>query len=521
MKNILKNKWGLAFLTLVIGLLIGLYINTSTNQSIITPTRQHINTSTDQVWTCSMHPQIRKNEPGDCPICGMELIPVTEAGNNTLYLKMSEEAMRLADIQTSKVELTKPEKEIFMQGKVKIDERRVSIITSRFSGRIEKLFVDFTGIKVEKGQKLASLYSPELITAQQELFEALKYKDDNPVLYQAARNKLKLWNITEQQIVEIESNGQPKQEIDILSPLSGIVTQRMATLGDYVKEGSKLFEVVDLSKVWIVFDAYESDIPWIRQGDKIDFKIGALTAKSMQGKIAFIDPIVNPKTRTTSVRIDFSNTNEQLKPEMFAEGRLTAHLPLKKAKIIVPKSAVLWTGKRSVVYIKIPETNQPTFQFREITTGLDLGTHYIVEEGLAENELVVTNGVFKVDAASQLAGKKSMMNPAADNGKSSTGHHHGDMKKATMDKLSEAKFKVDGNCEMCQNTIEKAASNVQGVQHVTWDKNSKIFTMHYSGEETTINKVSEAIANAGYSTEYHKENKKAYKDLPSCCQYKK
>ena len=185
---------------------------------------------------------------------------------------------------------------------------------------------------------------------------------------------------------------------------------RMATLGDYVKEGTKLFEVVDLSRVWIVFDAYESEIPWIKNGDNVNFKISSIAGKTYKGKIDFIDPLINAKTRTASVRIDFNNSDKLLKPEMFAEGRFTAKLPINEAKIIVPKSAVMWTGQRSVVYTKVPETNKPTFQSREITLGLDLGTHYIVDEGLEENEEIVVNGTFSVDASAQLAGKNSMMN---------------------------------------------------------------------------------------------------------------
>lgn len=406
--KIFKNKLVIIALALIAGIFLGKIFFSNSKQENKDEHSQ--SQKVEQVWTCSMHPQIRQNEPGKCPICGMELIPVDEVGDNPLNMEMSEESIRLADIQTAKVELTKPQKEIFMQGKVKIDERRISIISSRFSGRIEKLFVDFTGVEVTQGQKLASIYSPELITAQQELFEALKYKDSNPILYKAARNKLKLWNISENQISQIESGGEPKQEIDILSPLSGIVTMRMATLGDYVKEGSKLFEVVDLSRVWLVFDAYETDIPWIKKGDKVTFKIGSVAGKSFEGNVDFIDPLINPKTRTASVRIDFNNSDKKLKPEMFAEGQFTAKLPIEESKIIVPKSAVMWTGKRSIVYTKIPETNKPTFQFREITTGLDLGSHYIVDQGLEEGEEIVVNGTFKVDAAAQLAGKNSMMN---------------------------------------------------------------------------------------------------------------
>ncbi|MCB0409325.1 MAG: efflux RND transporter periplasmic adaptor subunit [Flavobacteriales bacterium] len=406
--KLLNNKTVLIILALLVGLFLGKMFFSTENETKEDHSKHQV--AEGQIWTCSMHPQIRQNEPGKCPICGMDLIPVDEVGDSPLNMEMSEEAVRLADIQTAKVQLTDPEKEIFMHGKVKVDERKISIITSRFEGRIEKLFIDFTGVSVVKGQKLASVYSPQLITAQQELFEALKYKDSNPVLYKAARNKLKLWNITEEQIIAIEKGGEPKQEVDIVSPVSGIVTTRMATLGDYVKEGTKLFEVVDLSHVWIVFDAYELDIPWVKKGDKITFKVSSIADKAFEGNVDFIDPLINPKTRTASVRVDFNNNSEQLKPEMFVEGRVSAKLPIKETKIIVPKSAVMWTGKRSIVYTKLKNANKPTFQFREITTGLDLGTHYIVEHGLEEGEEIVVNGTFKVDAAAQLAGKNSMMN---------------------------------------------------------------------------------------------------------------
>lgn len=410
MKSLFNHKITIIVLSLIAGLLVGkFFLSSGEVENVLEDHAQH-EVEKDQIWTCSMHPQIRKNEPGKCPICGMNLIPVDEVGDDPLNLEMSEEAMRLADIQTVKVELTDPEKEIVMQGKVKMDEREVSLITSRFAGRIEKLYIDFTGMEVKKGQKLASLYSPELITAQKELFEAMKYKDANPMLYKAARNKLKLWDITESQIQKIEKGSEPTQTIDIVSPTSGIVLKRTTTLGEYVKEGTKLFEIVDLTNVWIVFDAYEADIPWLKVGDKINFKISSVTPKSFEGKIEFIDPLVNNSTRTTSIRLSFNNKSKLLKPEMFAEGRLTASLPLKEPQIIIPKSAVMWTGERSIVYVKLPETDKPTFQFRVVKTGLSLGEFYIIESGLNNNEHVVVNGAFKVDAAAQLAGKYSMMN---------------------------------------------------------------------------------------------------------------
>ena len=363
-----------------------------------------------QEWTCSMHPQIRSNEPGQCPICGMDLIALEEPGNNSLSLEMTEEAIKLGKIATTKVTLSTPEKEILLQGKVKSDERNISLITSRFPGRIEKLYVDFTGMTVKKGQKLASIYSPELVTAQQELLEAIKYKETNPPLYQAARNKLRLWNITDTQIDEIEQGQAPKTELDVLAPVSGVVKKRQVSLGEYVKEGTPLFELVDLSRVWILFEGYESDLPWIKVGDKIEYTVSALPGESYTGRVKFIDPTVNPATRSVGIRLETSNPGRKLKPEMFTNGRITAQLPLKESALSIPKSSVLWTGKRSVVYVKVPNTAQPTFEFREVVLGPDLGSHFVVESGLEEGEEIVSNGTFQVDAAAQLAGKRSMMN---------------------------------------------------------------------------------------------------------------
>ena len=363
-----------------------------------------------QVWTCAMHPQIRQNEPGQCPICGMDLIPVSEMGDDELTLAMSEEAVKLANIQTAKVVYSKPEKNVLLQGKVEVNEQNVSVITSRFPGRIEKLYVDFTGMQVYKGQQLASVYSPQLITAQKELFEAIKYKESNPVLYNAARSKLKLWNITEEQIDAIEQSGEPKVHIDVLSPLSGVVLKRNVATGDYVKEGTALFEIANLYNVWVVFEAYEPDIPWLKTGDKVTFTVNALPGEVLTGRISFIDPVVDPLKRTVSVRLNMANPKGKLKPEMFVKGEVKASLPFDQPQLIVPKSAVLWTGKRSVVYVSVPQTDRLSFQYREVVLGQELGTHFIVEEGLSEGEEIVIHGTFKVDAAAQLAGKTSMMN---------------------------------------------------------------------------------------------------------------
>lgn len=412
----MKNKKQFLIYTILIvgGILIGwmLFGGTKENSSEPISTDKNIEQVTT-IWTCSMHPQIRKNEPGKCPICAMDLIPLNNEDTETAafnQIQMSENAMKIAEVQISVVLKSAPIKEIRLSGKIKPDERKVNMITSRFAGRIEKLFVNFTGQQVQKGEKLATIYSPDLITAQKELFEAIKFKQTNPEYYKAAKNKLKLWSLSENQIDNIEQNGEPQNYFDILSPLSGTVLKKEVALGDYLEEGMLLFEVADLSTVWVLFDAYESDLPWVRNNDKVTFELQSQPGKQFSNTITFIDPVVNAETRVAAVRTEITNSDNLLKPEMFVKGIIQAKLPNIQNALLIPKSSVLWTGKKAVVYVKIKEQAKPTFEYREITLGEDAGNFYVVKEGLQEGEEIVTNGVFKIDAAAQLAGKQSMMN---------------------------------------------------------------------------------------------------------------
>ena len=384
----------------------------------------------ETIWTCSMHPQVRSDEPGQCPICGMDLVPVSDLNTGAMgadpgEIGMTESAAKLAEIQTLEVERGNPVHELFLQGKVKPDERRVSELTARFGGRIEKLYVSFTGEQVRKGEKLATVYSPELVTAQRELIEAAAYREEQPGLYRAARSKLKLWDLTEEQINAIEENGEPELYFDILTPMSGTVTKKHVDPGDYVREGSPLFEVTDLTRVWIMFDAYESDLPWIRTGDRIAYEIQSLPGRTFNGRVTYIDPFINPETRVAGIRVEQNNPGLMLKPEMFAQGRVESSIAEGSELILIPKSSILWTGKRSVVYVKVPERDQPTFLYREIALGPESGNRYVVEDGLLVGEEIAVNGVFKIDAAAQLAGKPSMMNP--EGGIAPAGHDHGAM----------------------------------------------------------------------------------------------
>jgi Cu(I)/Ag(I) efflux system membrane fusion protein len=369
--------------------------------------------SKETTWTCAMHPQIRKHEPGKCPLCGMDLIPLV---NNSTPLdsgsvQLSKEAIQLANVLTSTVKRQNPVKEIRLYGKVQADERLLQSQVAHFPGRIEKLLVNFNGEKIHSGQTLALIYSPELVTAQQELLEAAKTKQTQPEIYNAAREKLLQWKITEDQINKIENSGDVKSLLEASSSTSGIVTAVRVRYGDHVAEGTVLYDIADLTRLWVMFDAYESDLGFLNQGDKLAFTVQAYPGKTFNGIITFIDPVIDAVTRVAKVRVEVNNEAGMLKPEMFATGILSANLSGYKNDIVIPRSAVLWTGKRSIVYVKQPG-EEPVFKLRNIELGPMLGEFYVVVDGLLEGEEIVTRGAFSIDAAAQLEGKPSMMNPA-------------------------------------------------------------------------------------------------------------
>ncbi|HJV77837.1 MAG TPA: efflux RND transporter periplasmic adaptor subunit [Paludibacter sp.] len=405
------SLWLRGFLLVLAGLFLGWLFFHSGNKST---EKQQSTETKKQIWTCAMHPQIRQDHPGKCPICGMELIPVTDGGvkidSNAVHF--SKEAAELANVTTSVVSRQKPTKEVRLYGKVQADERLLQNQVAHIGGRIEKLLVNFTGEPVRKGQLLAVIYSPELVTAQQELLEAAKSKESQPEIYEAAKEKLMQWMLTERQIAQIESSGRVKMNFEVYSNTSGIVTAKRVNTGDHVSEGTVLFDVANLSNVWVLFDAYESDLPFLKVGNTISFTLQALPGTNFSANIRFIDPVIDPVNRVAKVRVEVSNAGGKLKPEMFATGVVKANLNEFKDKLVIPRSAVLWTGKRSIVYVKqaVGVVEGVNFKMREIELGPMLGNSYVVESGLKEGEEIVTDGTFSVDAAAQLAGKPSMMN---------------------------------------------------------------------------------------------------------------
>lgn len=375
-----------------------------------------------EMWTCSMHPQIMQPEPGNCPICGMDLIPAesNEEGMAMVQFKMTKNAMALADIRTTTVGSDNSgDNTLKLSGTIEENEKAVATQASYFDGRIEKLFINFDGEEVRNGQQLATLYSPELVSAQQELITAASLKESQLELYKAVRNKLKLWKLSEKQIGQIEASGKVQENFPVFANVSGTVSEIMVEEGDYVKKGSPLFKIAKLGTVWAVFDAYENQISLLKEGQNIDIVTKSYPDKKFNAKISFIDPILNSSTRTIKVRAILKNPIGQLKPGMFVAGSLVLASDKKDYTLVIPESAVLWTGERSVAYVKT-DPNSPTFEMREITLGDAVNGGYIVLTGLEDGDEIVTNGTFTVDAAAQLKGKKSMMNEKG--GRTMTGH---------------------------------------------------------------------------------------------------
>lgn len=415
---------------LIVGLLAGYLVFSSSSEgeaavkdlSDMSDTHDHSGETAEQMWTCSMHPQIMQPEPGDCPICGMDLIPAETGaeGLSANEIKMTENAMALANIRTTVVGAGGMDgNSLKLSGKIRENEEANAVQVTYFAGRIEKLYVNYAGERVAKGRLLATIYSPELVSAQQELLTAASLKESQPALYKAVRNKLKLWKLSNKQINSIEESGQVQENFPVYATVSGTVTEKMVEEGDYVKQGQPLYKIANLNSVWAVFDAYENQIASLKTGQEIKLTTNAYPNKEFTAKVSFVDPLLNSATRTVMVRAVLNNSEDLLKPGMFVEGRIDMPNDESDEVIIVPSTAVMWTGERSVVYVKT-NPNEPIFEMREVTLGNTNGDSFTILSGLESGDEIVTNGTFTVDAAAQLQGKKSMMN--AEGGKTMTGH---------------------------------------------------------------------------------------------------
>ncbi|WP_081859198.1 efflux RND transporter periplasmic adaptor subunit [Desulfohalovibrio reitneri] len=388
----------------------------------------------ETVWTCSMHPQIQLPEPGQCPICFMDLIPLEEEQDGAekvslRQISLSPTARKLAQVQTTEVRRREVPVSTRMVGTIEYDETRQGVITAWVGGRIDKLYVDFTGSFVKKGQRMAEIYSPELYAAQAELIQAHRslpkleeskldiVRETAERTRKAAREKLRLLGLTKRQIDNIIERGEPSDHVALHAPLSGVVVDKKVDEGEYVDTGTPIYTIADISRVWVMLEVYESDLPWIKMGREVKFSTEAYPGEVFSGEVVYIDPFLNPKTRTLSVRLEAENPDYMLKPGMFVRaeqrGRIEAATEKdSKNPLVIPASAPLVTGKRAVVYVAVPG-EEGVYEGREIVLGPKAGDWYVVRQGLSEGEMVVSRGSFKIDSAVQIMAKPSMMTPSA------------------------------------------------------------------------------------------------------------
>jgi Cu(I)/Ag(I) efflux system membrane fusion protein len=428
-----------------------------------------------RVYTCSMHPSVRLTDPdAKCPICFMDLIPVADDGGeeNTLRITLSESAATLSRIETAPVGGFFPTAEVRLFGKVTYDETSVARLTAYFPGRIERLFVNYVGVRVNAGDHMAELYSPELLAAFEELRQSVIaarnaggtseiMRSTTRDTLDATREKLRLFGLTKGQIEAVESGSFDSDRLTIYAPIGGVVTDLAVREGDYVRTGAPIATLADLSRLWLDMEAYESQLPLLRWGQPVTFTVEAHPGETFTGQVSFIEPMVDERTRTASVRVAVDNTSGRLKPGMFASAvvrtRIDANgavvndelagrwvspmhptivkdgpgqcdicgMDLVRAEdlgivgdpgdstepLVIPRSAVLYTGTRSVVYVEVPDVERPTYEGRTVVLGPRAGEFVIVREGLREGEAVVVNGAFRIDSAMQIAAKPSMMSP--------------------------------------------------------------------------------------------------------------
>lgn len=398
-------------------------------------------------------------------------------------LSMSEEAVHLARIVTAAVVRSPASAQIRLTGKVAVDQTRTEMIAARIGGRIDKLYVDYVGMPVNRGDALGLIYSPELVSLQKELLQAaraarrhdqrsaddrLAYTIDQS--FAAAKEKLRLLGFSQAQLQEIIDRDTTRDHMILQANQQGTVVKELVEEGGYVTTGTPLFQISDLSRVWLKLDAHESDILWLRLGQKARFRVKAWPGERFTATISFIDPLIDPLTRTAKVRLVAGNADRKLKPDMFVEAFVEARLardgtvrapriegtwicprhpggvregrkacgePLVRARelgyitggsgggnpLLVPSTAPLFTGKRAVVYVKVPDMRMPTFEGREVILGPQTDGHYVVKQGLSEGDSVVVNGAFKIDGELQIRARPSMMNP--EGGAMGMGHMHG------------------------------------------------------------------------------------------------
>lgn len=364
-----------------------------------------------------MHPWFTSNKPGKAPDCGMDLVPVYEGEGDTEGIKIDPVTVQNIGVKTETVERRKLNKVIRTTGKIDFDETKVYSINTKIMGWVEKLYVDYTGKVVREGEPLLELYSPELVTTQQEYLQALRYRQQleqssieearkgAEELVQSARRRLLYWDIPEREIEELEKRGIPKKTMPFYSPVDGIVMEKMVFKGQNVMAGMELFKVADLSTVWVLADIYQYELPWVKVGQQVEIDLSYLPGKAFSGRITYIYPYLSMETKTAKVRVEVRNTpNFELKPDMYATVKIVS--PVVMDGIAVPDQAIIRSGERNVVVVAL---GGGYFDPRDVKLGVMAGGYVQILEGLKEGEKIVTSSQFLIDSESNLKAAIGLM----------------------------------------------------------------------------------------------------------------
>jgi Cu(I)/Ag(I) efflux system membrane fusion protein len=375
-------------------------------------------------YTCPMHPQIIEDSPGSCPICGMDLVPIqieerapeshTEADHSAhaeppgyATISIPPERRQLIGVKTDTAKEIEVKKTIRTVGFVAVDENKVAHIHSKFGGWIEHARAKVVGELVTKGQPLLTIYSPELVSAQEEFLLALRAQNktaDSSVkeiltggsdLVRITRKRLELWDIPEQEIERLARDGEPRKNMTLYAPLTGYITATQAVDGSYIEPGTHLYAIVDLSEVWVLADVYESDLPLISKGRRARLDLSYLPGREFDGRVDYIYPILDAKTRTAKVRFVFPNPGLELKPEMYVNVLLSRDMG---RRLAVPEEALLDTGETTIVFVDLGDGR---LQPRRVTAGPRVDDFVVIEAGLSPGERVVTSANFLIDSESR------------------------------------------------------------------------------------------------------------------------
>lgn len=416
-------------------------------------------------YICPMMCTPPSTEPGRCPVCAMELVAATGGGGGDgISVTIEASARRLVGIQTAVSKMGEMTRTIRTIGSIDFDESRLSTISAYIDGRLEKMFADYVGFQVKEGEDLALIYSPQLYSAQTEFVTSLdnrtsrRFSIGDSNLQEMARENLSELGMTSEQIDSLSESRKPESRIRIKSPQSGTVIEKSAVEGDYVKTGQKLFRIADLTSVWMMLELFPDDAANVRFGQQVEAEIQSIPGEVFTGRVAFIDPTVNKRTRTVRVRVEVMNFDGKLRPGDYATARISvpavpmntvfdpalagkfispmhpqvireepgkcplcgrdlvptsqlgyADAPQPEQRVVtVPRDSVLLNGDHGVIYV---ETEPGRFEIRRVTVGPMSDTHAVIIEGLAAGETVATSGNFLIDSQMQLAGNPSLMDP--------------------------------------------------------------------------------------------------------------